>query len=67
MDRCQRDYRRLLGKARLRAGWQVIMDRRHVVLRAPWGAKLFCARSHSDHRGMRNVERDLPKIEAARA
>lgn len=45
-----------------RYGFSLIRSRKHFVFKHPEGPLLTCSMSASDHRALRNVERDLKRL-----
>lgn len=43
--------------------WEIrIRNNGHLALVAPCGKKVFCACTASDHRAIKNIERDVKKV-----
>jgi hypothetical protein len=56
-----KDFKKLTKKIRSK-GWDVRQRRSgHYVIEGPNGEKVFCSATPSDHRSLRNIERDLVK------
>jgi hypothetical protein len=58
-------YRKELA-AILPEGWTIEIRRcGHLALVAPHGGKVFCAASASDHRAIKNIQRDVRRVAAS--
>lgn len=56
-----KDMKQLLSKVR-DEGWDYRRRRSgHYVIEGPEGQKVFCSATASDHRSLRNIQRDLAK------